>query len=356
MSIIISNPDTKAQKIDKSEFTKEGYLQEYIHKNPESIPVYEIEEDKKLFVVAREFPTDSGSIDALAIDKDGDLYVIETKLFRNADKRMVVAQAMDYGASLRRHSDFAVLKSRIDAEIGKKFRMSFEDKISDFFSLDEGEVVSVIDMMRDNLLKGNIKFVILMDRIDERLKDLIIYINQNSRFDIYAVQMEYYKFEKYEIMIPKLFGVEVKKNIVNQTNEPRRKWDEESFIKQVKEVLRKDADKVIGLYKALKNSAGRIKWGTGNTNASFMPIIEKLYGSISPFTIYSDGKIQVKFKWFENKVDKNLLDRYINIFANEVKNNTKLVLPKKNYFTISAKEYLENYKELNSAIIKTVKE
>jgi len=86
MSIIISHPDTKAQKIDKSEFAKEGYLQEYIHKNPESIPVYEIEEDKKLFVVAREFPTDSGSIDALAIDKDGDLYVIETKLFRNADK------------------------------------------------------------------------------------------------------------------------------------------------------------------------------------------------------------------------------------------------------------------------------
>lgn len=65
MSIIISHPDTNTQKIDKSEFAKEGYLQEYIHKNPESIPVYEIEEDKKLFVVAREFPTDSGSIDII---------------------------------------------------------------------------------------------------------------------------------------------------------------------------------------------------------------------------------------------------------------------------------------------------
>ena len=356
MSIIISHPDSKAQKIDKSEFAKEGYLQEYIHMNPESIPVYEIEEDKKLFVVAREFPTDAGSIDALAIDKDGDLYVIETKLFKNPDKRTVVAQALDYGASLWRHSDFSVLKNRIDTEINKKFKISFEDKVSEFFNMDEKEVSSVIEMMKDNLLKGNIKFVILMDKIDERLKDLIVYINQYSQFDIYAVQMEYYKFEKYEIMIPKLFGVEVKKNIGNQSNDSRRKWDEESFIKQVKEVLKKDADKVIDLYYALKDSAGRIKWGTGNTRGSFMPIIDKLYDSISPFTIYSDGEIQVKFKWFENKLEKKLIERYVSIFANEVKNSTKIILPEKSYYIISRKEYLENYKGLNEAIIKTVKE
>ncbi|MBK7447808.1 MAG: hypothetical protein IPJ45_17645 [Ignavibacteria bacterium] len=72
-----------------------------------------------MFVVAREFRTDSGSIDALAIDKDGDLYVIETKLFRNSDKRTVVAQALDYGASLWRHYDFTTLKSRFDDGINK---------------------------------------------------------------------------------------------------------------------------------------------------------------------------------------------------------------------------------------------
>jgi len=48
MSIIISQDGKKAQKVDKSDFEKEGYLQNYIHENPESIPVYEIEEDKKL--------------------------------------------------------------------------------------------------------------------------------------------------------------------------------------------------------------------------------------------------------------------------------------------------------------------
>jgi hypothetical protein len=44
MAIIISQDGKNAQKIDKSEFEKEGYLQNYIQENPDSIPVYEIEE------------------------------------------------------------------------------------------------------------------------------------------------------------------------------------------------------------------------------------------------------------------------------------------------------------------------
>ena len=209
MSIIISENGKNAKKIDKSEIEKEGYLQNYIHQNPEAIPVYEIEEDKKLFVVAREFSTESGPIDALAVDKDGDIYVVETKLYKNPDKRTVVAQALDYGASLWRHSDYGEFINKINNEINNKFKISFEEKLKDFFNLDDEQISTTLEAIKINLQQGNIKFVILMDSIDDRLKDLIVFINQNSQFDIFAVQMEYYQFEKYEIMIPKLFGVEV---------------------------------------------------------------------------------------------------------------------------------------------------
>jgi RecB family endonuclease NucS len=50
--------------------------------------------------LAREFSTKSGPIDALGVDKDGELYLIETKFYKNPDKRTVVAQVLDYGASL----------------------------------------------------------------------------------------------------------------------------------------------------------------------------------------------------------------------------------------------------------------
>ena len=237
MAIIISQKGKKTQKVDKLDFEKEGNLQSYIHENPESIPVYEIEESKRLFVVAREFRTESGPIDALAVDKDGDIYVVETKLYKNSDKRTVVAQALDYGASLWRHSDYGEFINLLNSEISKKFKVSFEEKVKDFFKIDEEQTGILLEAIRTNLQHGNIRFVILMDAVDDRLKDLIVYINQNSQFDIYAVQMEYYKFESYEIMIPKLFGVEVKKSMTsNSTGSPRRKWDEQGFFEEVKKI------------------------------------------------------------------------------------------------------------------------
>jgi hypothetical protein len=228
MAIIITKNGKETKKIDKSDFEKENYLQNLIHENPEAIPVYEIAEDKKLFVVAREFSTESGPIDALAIDQDGDIYVVETKLYKNPDKRTVVAQALDYGASLWKHTnDFDEFINIIDKEVQDKFRISFREKAKTFFVIDEEQINLMLGNMRFNLKDGNIKFVILMDSMNERLKDLIIYVNQNSQFDIYAVQLEYYKFEEYEIMIPKIFGVEVKKNIKgsSSTRQPGIKWD-----------------------------------------------------------------------------------------------------------------------------------
>jgi hypothetical protein len=298
MSIIISQHGKKAQKIDRSEFEREGYLQNYIHENPESIPVYEIEGDKKLFVIIREFMTESGPIDALAVDKDGDIYVVETKLYRNPDKRTVVAQALDYGASLWRHSNFDEFIAKINSEINSKFKVSFEEKVKEFFGLDLDQVAIMVEAMRRNLQSGNIKFVILMDSVEDRLKDLIVYINQNSQFDIYAVQMEYYKFEQYEIMIPKLFGVEVKKSLsAGSSDSPRRKWDERSFFEEAKKLLSgAEMAAVLKLYSFSQESADEIHWGTGVNQGSFSVRFNRL-GNRPLFVVYMDGKMSISTEY-----------------------------------------------------------
>ncbi|MDP2806587.1 MAG: hypothetical protein Q8O74_00425, partial [bacterium] len=316
MAIIISQDGKNAQKVDKSEFDKEGYLQKYIHENPESIPVYEIEEDKNLFVVAREFPTESGPIDALAIDKDGDIYVVETKLYKNPDKRTVVAQALDYGASLWRHGDYNEFMSKINNEISNKFKISFEEKIKEFFNIDDEQIVLMLNAINVNLKRGNIKFVVLMDAIDDRLKDLIVYINQNSQFDIYAVQMEYYKFEKYEIMIPKLFGAEVKKEIrVSTSVGVRNKWDEERFFEVVNNNLKKsDAEAIKILYEYSKGKADQISWGTGADRGSFNPKFLKI-SVRAPYSVFSDGTVQINFLRLN---DSEVTEKYSDDFKKEL--------------------------------------
>jgi hypothetical protein len=40
MSIIISQNGSNAKKIDRSEIEKEDYLQNYIHNNPDAIPIF----------------------------------------------------------------------------------------------------------------------------------------------------------------------------------------------------------------------------------------------------------------------------------------------------------------------------
>jgi len=188
-----------------------------------------------------------------------------------------------------------------------------------------------------------------MDAIAERLKDLIVYINQNSQFDIYAVSMEYYKFDKYEIMIPKLFGLEVKKNISSATTGQRKTWDEDSFISQVKEKLGSKSDKLINIYQIFKKNSDSIKWGTGNLNASFSPIINSLSTSISPFTIYSNGLFLIKFSWLKRHGNQEAFNKYFDIFTKEIV-KTKIKISReellKDSFRIYPEDFFDNYDSL----------
>lgn len=326
MTLIVSKKGKEARIVPRSEIEKEEYLQEYIHDNPEVIPIYDIKEDRKLLIVAREYETISGPIDAFAIDADGDLYIVETKLYKNPDKRRVVAQALDYGASLwRRSNDFDLFLERIENEIKKKFSLSFQEKASIHFDLDEDGFSHLIEGIRANLSSGTLRFVILMDQLDERLKDMIVFINQNSNFDIYAVELDQYKFEDYEIMIPRMFGVEVKKSLTSTHSAgARRMWDEASFLQQASERIDPDqVERLKDLIDFCKVNCDSISWGTGNQNGSFAPIIKSIHPTISPISIYTDGRIWVKYSWYPSSIgeeaSKKLLDPFLQLMTGEAK-------------------------------------
>lgn len=129
MAIIVSKNGKNATKVDKSNFELEDNLQQYIYDNPESIPLYDIKDDVKLLILAREFKTKSGPIDALGIDKDGEIYLVETKLYKNPEKRLVVAQVLDYGAFLwHTYNNFEEFARELDKKVYEKFGVGFEEK------------------------------------------------------------------------------------------------------------------------------------------------------------------------------------------------------------------------------------
>lgn len=236
MAIIVSQNGKNASLIDQSSFGQETDLQQYVYDNPDIIPLYQIEEDIRLFVAAREFRTKSGHIDALGFDIRGNIYVVETKLYKNPDKRTVVAQALDYGASLWRHSlDFSEFLAQLDNYAKVFSENTFKERYEAFFDIPDA--TENLENIKINLTEGSIKFVVLMDSLHDALKDLVVFVNQNSKFDLYAVELEYYKHKEFEIVIPKLFGAEVKKEVSAVSTNNATEWTpstKEEYLNSVK--------------------------------------------------------------------------------------------------------------------------
>ncbi len=299
MAIIITKNGKNAQRISQSSFAYEANLQSFIHENPDAIPLYDIDEDIRLLILAREVPTNSGSIDALGTDENGEVYIVETKLYKNPDKRLVVAQILDYGASISGNPDqLEDFKQAIEDKIFKHFKLPFNDKLCQFFELSKEDSQALIDRFHQNLFDGKFRFVVLMDGIEQRLKDLISFLNRNSSFDIFGVELEFYKYEGYEITIPKLYGAEVKKEVNTSSGSyRRRRWDEESFSIEIgKNLEEKEVAQIRELYEFFKEQADHINWGTGIQRGSFNPIFNKL-GPRSLLSIYTDGTLMLNYSW-----------------------------------------------------------
>jgi len=81
-----------------------------------------------------------------------------------------------------------------------------------------------------------------MDTLHDQLKNLLIFINQNSKFDVFAVEMKYYKYEDYEILIPRLYGSEIRKTKQEHGISERNQKYLEFFSNLVKRFQEKHSD------------------------------------------------------------------------------------------------------------------
>jgi hypothetical protein len=194
---------------------------------------------------------------------------------------------------------------QLDKHVQKQFNMSLSDKLQEFFGLQNAELTNIMGSIQSNLNGGTFKFVVLMDNLHRRLKDLIIFMNRNSQFDIYAVELEYYKHNTFEIIIPRMFGTEVKKEVVATNSSPsgRRTWNEESYFEEVHSKLSPDQVAAIKrLYDWAVNSASEIRWGTGIARASFSPVFKSVVER-SFLSVFSDGSVQISYGYLPDDLE-----------------------------------------------------
>jgi hypothetical protein len=88
--------------LEESEFDAEVALQEALKRNPQVVPVADLDL-AEVVVIGREVALPAGSIDLLMADAEGRVVIVEAKLSTNPElRRQVVAQVLEYGASLWR--------------------------------------------------------------------------------------------------------------------------------------------------------------------------------------------------------------------------------------------------------------
>lgn len=354
MPIIVTKAGAKAIKLARAPVTAERDLQAYIVENPECLPIEEIGSHLKLAVVAREVPTGAGPIDALGVDQEGNAYLIETKLYKNPDKRQVIAQMLDYGAALwaefGQGGDFRAL---VEQAAQKTLATSMASHLEAHLETDPERIEELLAILAENIGAGRFRFIVLMDRIDDRLKDLIAFVNAKSQFSVYGVELEFYRHGDETIVIPRLHGAEVRKT--SAAGGPRRSWDEEAFFEQAAQLPPAALQAVKDLYAFSQTRATSVPWGTGAKAGSFNPKFDGVSDK-SIFTVSTNGKLQLNFGWLTKGGGPG--KRFVQGFGTALR-DAGFPLPRdfeERYVTLSSEEWVSRLDTFKKLLVKAVED
>ena len=160
----------------------EQWLQRLIHRHPTCIPMDQIEPGlPELVPICMELPLSSGYLDNLLMTPEGDIVIVEVKLFRNPQaRREVVAQALDYASSLFGMDYTALEETVLQSDFDGKQRPSrLYDLFTDADTLDEPAFVDAVNL---NLKNGRIVVLVIGDGIRADAEDLVSGLQLHAGF------------------------------------------------------------------------------------------------------------------------------------------------------------------------------
>ena len=191
---------------------QENWLQKIIHKNPQILPIDDIESGfAPLISLGREISTSVGYIDNLYISPNGYLTIVETKLWKNPEaKREVVGQIIDYAKELT-NWNFTKLNDGVknSSQLYNNNSKGIIELINDFEKIEENEEYKIIDNIERNLKRGRFLLLIVGDGIRESVEEMVDFLSNTPQiqFTLGLVELQFYKNPNLEgelIAIPNL--------------------------------------------------------------------------------------------------------------------------------------------------------
>jgi len=197
MAILIRTNGSKWQQVDRFAFPDETHLQRLLHDSPELIPLTNA--DSAVFIREANLPG-SGYTDLLGVDGDGNILVVETKLAKNQEvRRKVLGQILEYGAFLWGMS-YEAFDGLFVARAGKH--------LIDLIAARNSAVVPELfrSAVSENLSSGQFHLLIAVDEINDELERVIAYVSHMGGVRLEAIELNFYKGEQAEIVVPHRHG------------------------------------------------------------------------------------------------------------------------------------------------------
>jgi hypothetical protein len=158
----------------------EQWLQKLIHMHPDCLPISEIEPGfGELVPVGMEVPTRHGPIDNLLITPEGQIVLIEAKLWQNPQaRREVVAQALDYATCLFEWDYEELEQAVLKASFGDSPKPA---SLYDLFTGKDGlSPPAFIDAVNTNLKKGRVLVLVVGDGIRTEARKLTAMLQSHA--------------------------------------------------------------------------------------------------------------------------------------------------------------------------------
>jgi hypothetical protein len=210
--------ENQTELINKVEFKDELSIQNLVFDYPKCIPVSDIDEAyNPIISVCKELNTPVGPLDIFMITPNGDIAIVETKLWRNPEsRRKVIAQILDYANELSNWT-YEDLQREINRKLKRKGNTLYEiiKEKNPNSLINEADFV---DNVSRNLNRGKFLLIIIGDGIKEGAMNIANFLSSSAHLNFIfgMVELTLYQIDKKtKIVLPRTI---VKTNEVQKFN------------------------------------------------------------------------------------------------------------------------------------------
>ncbi len=361
--VIFVSENSKIHTIDSIGWKDEYEMQDFVVENSKIILSEFLDEDAKICAIGKELANGNGRADVIFLDQNGSLYIVETKLDSNTDKRQVFAQVTGYVSAVRNQCVYQTFDDFIndcERSIQNKFGFSgtFNEYIRQKFEIDEKTANEIKTNLKNNIEEQSIFCIIVMDAIDNSLKmDIDNYLIKHLK--ICGVELQKYPAESNSFfVVPHYYGIE--KLFLNEKH--TTKWYKEHVqgwhffnnaiqdSQKLDENTKKNILKITNSLENITDSDGWVKKATNKLEIYFKKFGDYEYHVLN---IYENGTFSFHLNAFKDNPKlgqdfKNQLSEIDPIFKKEIEDKSKYYKIKHERWTPKIDEFIALFKKIYS--------